>query len=249
MQKKTYITLFIMMVLMNYQSFAQNTKERIQNNNQIAEGKKNLERDTKELAEAKVKVSLFNKEFDAKNLAEVKILKLKIIKDFRREVRQSEEKAVKARREISQSSAEVRSDRRELQRDRNDSNQRSRYDKKDDKKDMRRDQANKRDDKRDRRDDIRDFEAQVERAEQQKTILDGLIKFTFGFEGILLEKSIAQKVLMEKFINTMEADIAAIKREIAEDKRERNEDRRERRDDRKERNETDKKVKKKKRRN
>jgi len=102
---------------------------------------------------------------------------------------------------------------------------------------MRRDRRNKRDDKRDRRDDKRDLEAQIARAEQQKTILNGLINFTFGFEGELLEKSIAQKTLMRKFITTMEADIEATKRELAEDKRERNEDRRERRDDRNERKE------------
>ena len=236
MQKKIYFTLFITLLLMNYQSFAQNTKERMQNNKQITEGKKNFERDTRELAEAKVKVSHFNKAFAAKNLAEVKIMQAKIITDFRREVEQSEQKAVQARREVSQSSAEVRSERREMQRNRKDS-QRGRFDKQDDKQDMRRDRRNKRDDKADRRDDRRDFEAQIERTEKQKRILNGLIDFTFGFKGILLEKSIAQKALMEQFITTMEADIVATKREIAEDKRERKEDGRERRDDRNERKE------------
>ncbi|MFT4565394.1 MAG: hypothetical protein ACI9FN_000347 [Saprospiraceae bacterium] len=187
MEKGIYFAILILLTLLNYESFAQNTKERIQNNNQISEGKKNFDRDTKEIAEVKVKVNLFNNQFEMKNLAEVKILKLKIIEDFRREVEQSEVKAVKARREIAQSSAEVRSDRRELQRDRNDS-QRGRFDKEDDKKDMRRDKRNKRDDKRDRRDDKRDFEAQVERTEQQKTILSGLINFKFGFDGELLVK-------------------------------------------------------------
>lgn len=239
MQKKTYLIVFVMLLMFGYQSFAQNAKELIQNTVQIAEGVKNLNRDTKELAELKEKVIRFNKEFEARNLSGVKRMKVKILEDLRREVQQSEVKAVKARREIAQSSAEIRSDRRELHRDRNDSYQRGRYDARDDRTDLRRDQVDKIDDKRDRRDDRRDFQAQVERAEQQKRIYNGLLNFTFGFGEDLLTKSIAQKALIEKFIHTMEDDLAATKRELAEDARESGEDHLERRDDRRERNEID----------
>jgi len=236
MQEKVYFLIITMSLLLNVQSFAQNQKERRQNNKQITEGKQNLERDTRELLDVKSKVKLFDNHFEAKELDKVNALQLKIIQDFRREVQQSEVKAVKARREVSQSSAEVRSERREIRDNKKDS-ERGRFDSKDDEKDMRRDRRNKRDDKRDRRDDKRDLEAQIERADEQKRILDGLTSFTFGFEGALLEKSIAQRALMEKFITTMEEDIVATKKELAEDNRERNEDRRERRDDRNERKE------------
>jgi hypothetical protein len=222
MQQKIYLCAFFLCVLFSYQSFGQNVRERAQNIKQITEGKKNLNRDIQELKEIKATVALFNRAFDSKNLTEVKATKLKLVENFRREIRQSEEKAVKARREVHQSSREVRTDRRELRRGRNGAPTGS----------MARDRVNKRDDKRDRRDDKRDLEQQIKRAEQQKSILNGLINFEFGFKGNLLEKSIAQKTFIGNFIKTMEADIVATKREIGEDVREAGEDRRETKDDR-----------------
>lgn len=230
----------IIVVLLSNQSFAQNTRERSQNRKQITEGKKNLERDIKELSALKIKIATFNKVFDNRNLPEVKASKISILTDFRREVAQSEQKAIQARKEVRQSTREVRSEKKEIHQNRHD-NQRGRYDGNDDRKDMARDRANKRDDKRDRRDDVRDFEAQIARAATQKQILNELTNFTFGFKGDLLEKSIKKRMLVTQFIQTMEQDIVATKREISEDKRESKEDLFERRDDRNERNEVDKK--------
>ncbi len=65
--------------------------------------------------------------------------------------------------------------------------------------------------------------------------------FNFSFDPGVLEKSVANKKLIQEFIQTLEQDIEATKRELAEDNRERLEDRRERTDDLNERNEIDSK--------
>ena len=231
--------LLIVLVVSTFPLLAQNVKERVQNNVQIAEGKKNLERDTRELAAFKAKVVNFDAAFENRNLAEVGNLKLSILADMKREVEQSKVKAAKARKEIAQSSAEVRSDRRELKRDRKDSNS-TRRDKRDDQKDMARDKANKRDDKRDRRDDIRDQKSIVDRLEKQSGILQKLTAYSFSFDAGALQTAAANKVLIGNFVQTMRADIVATKQELSEDMRENREDRRETRDDIKEHKEKNK---------
>ncbi|WP_103072182.1 hypothetical protein [Aquimarina sediminis] len=230
--------LTIILVLASFSSNAQNAKEAIQNTKQIAEGKRDLERDIKELNALKVKLATFKTAFDEHNTIRVNKQKQDIINDMIREVKQSEVKALKARNEIAQSSAEIRTDRREIRRDKDDSN-RGRYDRRDDQKDLARDKANMRDDKRDRRDDVRDFEAQIARAERQALILSKLRGFNFSFSPNTVDKSIANKKLMYEFLASLNEDIIATKRELAEDNRERHEDRRERNDDRDERNEHD----------
>ncbi|WP_152538595.1 hypothetical protein [Aquimarina macrocephali] len=217
---------------------AQNAKEAIQNTRQIVEGKRNLERDIKELKALQLKIVAFKKAFDIHDPSKTNMLKQDIITDMIREVKQSEAKAKQARMEIAQSSAEIRSDRREIRKDRDDSN-RGRYDRRDDQKDLVRDQANKRDDKRDRRDDIRDFRAQITRAEYQASLLKELKSFNFSFDPDMIEKSIANKKLIQEFVQSLNEDIMSTKRELVEDNRERREDRRERYDDRNERNEYD----------
>ncbi|WP_109097431.1 hypothetical protein [Aquimarina sp. AU58] len=235
---KTINNLIIVLLLVSGSVNAQNVKEAIQNTKQIAEGKRNLERDIKELGALQLKIIAFKKAFDTHDPSKTNMLKQDIITDMIREVKQSEAKAKQARIEIAQSSAEIRSDRREIRKDRDDSN-RGRYDRRDDQRDMARDQANKRDDKRDRRDDIRDFKAQIARAEHQALILKKLKIFNFSFDPEMIEKSIANKKLIQEFVQSLNEDIIATKRELAEDNRERHEDRRERHDDRNERNEYD----------
>ncbi|WP_160114668.1 hypothetical protein [Aquimarina sp. AU474] len=237
--------LLVLALLISCSANAQNAKEAIQNTKQITEGRRNLERDTKELQEIKLKITLFKKAFDEQNSVKTNALKQDIITDMYREVGQSQVKGKQARIEIAQSSAEIRSDRREVRRNRDDTNN-SRYDRHDDKRDMARDQVNKRDDQRDRRDDIRDFEAQIARAERQASILKTLKTFNFSFDSEMLKKSILHKKLIHEFVKILEDDIEATKRELAEDNRERREDRRERFDDRNERNELDSKKRRKK---
>ena len=240
MTLKNLISVFVLMVCFSLQG--QNVKEAIQNTRQIAEGKKNLERDIKELEAFKVKIAALNTAFDARNVEKSNELKASILKDMIREVGQSGEKAKKARLEIAQSSSEVRSERREIRRDKEDS-ERGRYDRRDDERDLARDRANARDDRRDRRDDIRDFQAQVDRAERQADILKTIREYSFSFEESRLEKAVANKALLQDFQQILQEDIIATKRELGEDVRESREDRRERRDDRNERNEVDRKRK------
>jgi len=225
---------FCMMITTN--TIAQNLKEGLQNTAQISEGKKNLKRDSAELIAFKSKIHKFNNHFGKKNSHLANKLKADIVSDMIREVSQSKDKSDQARREIAQSSAEIRTDNRELRRDRKDS-RRSHKDRKDDKKDMARDRANKRDDKRDRRDDVRDFEAQIHRFERQTHILKTLRIYNFSFNANSMVANKANKLLLNEFLHTLEADLAATKIELQEDKKERREDRRERRDDKQERKE------------
>ena len=141
--------------------------------NKLPRGKKNLERDMKELEGFKSKTTSLSTAYEAGDMKKTNELKASIVKDMIREVAQSKEKAEKARREISQSSQEVRSERREIRRDKDDSDH-GRYDRNDDERDLARDRANARDDRRDRRDDIRDFQGQIDRAEKQVKILEAL---------------------------------------------------------------------------
>ncbi|MFC5048494.1 hypothetical protein ACFSTE_08440 [Aquimarina hainanensis] len=216
---------------------AQNGREAVQNRAQINQGKRDLDRDIRELEAFKVKMEVFNRSFDARD-GKINTLKADLLTDMAREVRQSEEKAKRARREIAQSSQEVRSERREVRDDVKDSN-RGRYDHKDDKKDLARDRANTRDDKRDRKDDIRDFENQIKRADRQAVILKTMKTVNFSFDARGIEKSRVNRKLLNEFLETLRADVVATQREINEDKREGREDRRERKDDREERNEYD----------
>jgi hypothetical protein len=132
---KKVISLGIAMMCMIGVAQGQNVKEAVQNTKQIAEGKKNLERDTRELQALKTKIGLFAVAFDNSDAMGTNKLKQDIVKDMLREVGQSGEKAKKARIEVAQSGAEVRSDRREIRGNKKDSNK-GRFDRKDDKKDM-----------------------------------------------------------------------------------------------------------------
>ena len=221
---------------------AQNIKEAVQNTKQIQEGKRNLERDIKELHNFTTKLDLFDSAFNNKEAGEVNKLKASLVIDMIREVKQSGEKAKKARLEVAQSSSEIRSDRREI-RDNKEDSKRGRFDRRDDKRDNARDQANKRDDQRDRRDDIGDLKQQIARAERQTSILKAIKDYHFNFDN--QDASIENKNFVLAFAASMKQDIEATKTELAEDMREQREDSRERRDDRNERNE--KEVKKRRR--
>jgi hypothetical protein len=222
----------------------------IQNTKQIIEGKKNLERDIKELKEFDLKLRNLKKAVSKKDQTEVDRISSELINDMTREVTQSEVKAKKAKREISQSSAEVRSDRRENEDNKKDS-RRSGYDRRDDQRDKARDKANTRDDMRDRRDDIADFKRQIVVTEKQANLLLTLKTFDFTIEEIGSDayrtKKQEIKSKFKNFIALLKEDIEITKRELAEDIRESKEDVRERRDDREERNEPE--VKRKRKRN
>ncbi|MEC3906787.1 hypothetical protein VOI54_07135 [Tamlana sp. 2201CG12-4] len=231
---KRSIKLMLTAIAFSIAVSAQNVKEGVQNTKQILEGKQDLERDIGELQALMTSLDLFKSAYESKDLNKVNTLKKSIENDMVREVRQSGEKAKKARMEIAQSSSEIRSDRREIRNNRDDS-KREIYDRHDDKRDMARDQANKSDDKRDRRDDIADFEQQIARAEKQASILKSIKGLNFSSSDA--EASLTNKKLLVEFIETMKQDIAATKKELAEDNRELREDSRERRDDRNERHE------------
>jgi hypothetical protein len=218
-------------------STAQNVREAIQNMNQIATGKAQLERDIRELGQFGDKIELLKLMYDHKDQTRANTIKETLLLDMMREVRQSEAKADQARREIAQSSAEVRTDNRELRRDRRDSNEWRDKDDRDDRKDTKRDRRNRRDDKRDLRDDIRDYQAYIERAEDQREILEEMKLVHLRFSYFRRESANEKKVLIYRFRKYMEEDIEATRRELAEDHRERREDRRERHDDRQERRE------------
>ena len=240
---KLAFKLFAVTVLISSISFGQNVKEGIQNTKQIIEGKKMLERDMKELQMIQAKVTKLKSVYEEEEEIGANELMRDLISDFKREVLQSGEKAKMARKEIAQSSAEIRSDRREIRGNRDDSKN-GRFDRRDDKRDMARDKANMRDDRRDRRDDKRDFEMQIQRADEQATILKSLSGHQFKFSEDQAQVNQDKMDLIDQFIVTLKADIEATKRELSEDNRERREDRRERQDDRNERNEKDKKKRK-----
>jgi len=93
---------------------AQNGRERIQNNVQVSQSKKDLERDMKELGTYKIKVADFTKAIKSSNITDAAELKTEITADMNRELDQLAVKKGQARREISQSSREVGSERREM---------------------------------------------------------------------------------------------------------------------------------------
>ncbi|MEM9681226.1 MAG: hypothetical protein AAF901_12960 [Bacteroidota bacterium] len=212
-----------------------NLKEAGDNNKAIQVGKKQLETDIAQLATFKSKVNNLENAFKGQKLAEVKVLKVDILSDMRREVQQSEQKIIQDKKELNQSGAELRSSNREV-----------RYSRRDrairdgdigDGRDLRDDRRDKRDDQRDLNDDKRDLETQKVLTARQKQILNTLEAFTFSIEPTAKEKCIANIKLMNEFIETMEKDIAFTKAELAEDQIEKREDRRERSEDRRERRE------------
>lgn len=212
-----------------------NAKEATDNRKAIEIGQAQLEKDIAQLAAYKTKVNAFDGAFANKQLKKVRSLKVDILTDMRREIEQSERKIAQDKKELTQSVSEVKSSKREVRRSRRD---RATPDGDvGDGRDLRDDRRDKRDDKRDARDDKADLEKQIARTARQKRILNTLEVFTFSFEPNAMEKAVANKRLMNEFIQTMEADIAATKAELIEDKRGAKEDRKERREDKRERRE------------
>ena len=204
--------LYIITVLASSTMIAQNSKEAIQDHNQIKVDKKLLSRDIAELENFKSETSTYKINPANKQL---------LINSMAREIGQTEAKLARANVEILQSTREVGTDRREKRK-----NRRKYEGSNDDLKDMTRDRVNTRDDRRDKRDDKRDSEEVQNRLENQKALLANF------------KASNAKEVnILEKFILTMTADINETKEELVEDKGEVREDRRERRDDRRERRE------------
>ena len=210
-----------------------NATEASQNQKAIAANEAQLERDLSELAVFKVKMKEFELAFANKNSVKVASIKTELITAMEREIAQSENKILQDKQELAQSQSEVAASNREVKRSRIDratidNDAKDAYDVRDDRRD-------KRDDQRDALDDKADLEQQITRTNRQKKICATIRVFTFSFEPSLQEKVVANKALLQEFISTMEADIAATKVEIAEDKREAAEDKRERREDRRER--------------
>lgn len=209
-----------------------NSAEAIDNQKSITLGKEQLETDIAQLAAFKTKVDAFEQAFINKNQAKVKALKKDLLTDMRREIEQSERKIAQDQKELTKSKAEVNSSNREVRRSRRDAV--TADGDIGDGRDLRDDRRDKRDDQRDAKDDKADLERQIARTAQQKKILTTLEAYTFTFEASAQERAMANKRLLNDFVTTMEADIAATKAELAEDQAEKREDSRERREDRRE---------------
>jgi len=210
------LTNLLVLVLFINVATAQDIKESIQNTKQIVEGKKNIKRDSKELAAFKLKMDSFDSAFQLKSAVKSNDLKLSLLKDMAREVQQSKVKVKKARLEIAQSSSEIRSGRKKIR---------------EDKKVLSKNRFNLRDDQRDRRDDVRDFKQQKQRAERQAFILKVIKEYNFSYDSINFEMTLANNKLLHEFMEILKADLDATKRELNEDIKERREDARERRND------------------
>lgn len=225
----------ILLISTSQAQVVRNTTEAASNNKAIEVGKEQLEKDIAQLSAFKTKVEAFENAFRAKKSEKVIALKKDILTDMEREVEQSERKIAQDKQEVKQSQTEKNASNREVRRSRRD--RATRDGDVGDGRDLRDDKRDKRDDQRDLRDDQADLQAQVTRTNRQKQILNTLKAYTFSFEPTAKEKAIANMKLMNEFIQTMEADIAATKAELAEDKAEKREDSRERREDRRERRE------------
>ncbi len=205
-----------------------NTKERVQNRNQIEKGKQELARDVQELADFKISLEELDNALQNKQFKKANLIKNKLVTDMEREVMQSKAKLKKDSREVSQSKAEVRTENREVRADRRD----LRSPQKGERRELARDRQNRRDDSRDLRDDKRDFAIQNSLVERQKEILAILKVYNFTSDKNSKEKAETNKALVYAFVKTMEEDIRLTKKELSEDHRESAEDRMERRDDR-----------------
>ena len=223
------------LLLMSQLTLAQvrrNVGEASQNQQAMATNQAQLDRDTRELAAFKAKLSQLEVVFASLEMPRVALLKADLLTDMQREIEQSERKIAQDQRELAQSRSEVNSSARETNR--------SRYDRATpdndlkDGRDVRDDRRDKRDDQRDARDDRSDLERQIARSKRQKEIYAVLRAFTFSAEPSMREKAMANIALLHEFASTMEMDIAATTAEIQEDKRESKEDAKERREDRRE---------------
>ncbi len=227
------ITTALISVSANAQS-VRNIKEAADNQKEIKIGKEQLEKDIAQLDSFKEKISGFQIALDNEQIEKARTFKVAILNDMRREVEQSEWKIAQDKREVARSKNEANASRREAGR----SNVRARsgdrsYARA---KFARDDQRDKRDDQRDVKDDQYDLKVQIARTARQKEILIALETYSILNDAPGSEKVIVSKRLLDEFIGTMEADIAATKIELKEDKRERREDSRERREDRRSRN-------------
>ncbi len=230
------LTLFaVILTNIGHTQVIQNSKEAATNQKAIEVGQEQLEKDIAQLAAFKTKVEAFTGAYNNKVSEKVISLKGDIVTDMQREVEQSERKIAQDKQELSQSINEKNSSNREVRRSRID--RATRDGDVGDGRDLRDDKRDKRDDTRDAKDDQTDLQNQIARTERQRQILNTLKVFTFSFEPSAKEKALANIKLMNEFIQTMEADIAATKAELAEDKVEQKEDRSERREDKRERRE------------
>jgi len=231
-----FTSILALFLFQNSLSAQRNIKERAVDRHQIKKGAINLERDVKELDAFKAKIVAFKTAFENGNKDRLRNLKLEILGDMEREIRQTEAKLAQAKVEVKQSKSEVRSDNREIRNDRKDL-KRGGDPIRDDVKDLARDKHDRRDDVRDLRDDVNDVDGLQRRLTNQQRLYTALKAVTFSRGATRGEKVAANKALISDFVLTMQNDIKATKREIGEDIGELKEDRKETRDDRRERNE------------
>ncbi|WP_442267556.1 hypothetical protein ACSIGC_07760 [Tenacibaculum sp. ZS6-P6] len=213
--------------LTNAQNF-KDKKEKLDNKYAIATGKKQLQKDIRQLEAFEKKIIAFEDAFINHNTKLVKTLKIDILSDMKREIKQSERKIEQDRIELKQSKTELRNSKREFNRSKRDVLRRNSVKNRREFRDEKRD---KNDDRRDLIDDKRDLKTQIARTERQKEIYNKIKAFNFlAKRASGKRKLMTNSKLLNEFAKTMQADITSTKKELKEDYKEMNEDKRERRE-------------------
>ncbi|WP_299682376.1 hypothetical protein [uncultured Tenacibaculum sp.] len=203
-------------------------KEKLDNKYAIAIGKKQLRKDIRQLEAFEKKITAFEDAFISHNTKRVKALKIDILSDMKREIKQSERKIEQDRIELKQSQTELRNSKREFNKSKRDVLRRNSAKNRREFRDEKRDKNN---DRRDLIDDKRDLKIQIARTERQKEIYKEIKAFNFlAKRASGKRKLMTNSKLLNEFAKTMRADITSTKKELKEDYQEMNEDKRERRE-------------------
>ena len=197
---------------------------------------KQLKRDEAELEAFRQKTHAFISAWLADNEIQAKELKLSLIKDMDREIRQSQRKTFSDKNEVRKSSKEIQNSERDLEQSSQDRNSRNEF--------RLGDVLAHRDDRRDHRDDVRDYEddqldfaSQAYRTKVQQEIRDKFSDWVFREIQSEDVEATAEVRQLNMFISSMEHDLISTRSEISEDRKELREDRRELREDRREQRE------------
>jgi hypothetical protein len=214
LSKTIFVFVLIMPVMLMAQA-AQNAKESIINEKQIAISKMQLERDQLEVREFKTLLETMDAIELPQGMFDYKVVNAKLLFAMRREQEQANQKASQSHREVRQSRREARKERQEALATENV-----------------RDRIQATDDQRDLRDDRRDRKSTVRRAKKMGAIIDQATNLLLALGREDAEAISKNRELMGEFLQLLYEDLEATKRELGEDRRERREDRRERRTDR-----------------
>ena len=193
---------------------ARNTKENLQNEEQIIMDKVRLERDRQEMQEFEGYVASLDAARVTRSTEELKMWNGLARIAMHREYLQAQGRATVSSREVRQSTRELKGERREAHRT-GDA----------------RDHAQKRDDRRDLRDDKRDRKAAASRARRMGVILTETKELQSAMEAGDGTAFVKGRQLLYEFLHIMRINLRDTEMELAEDRSERREDRRERRTD------------------